>query len=182
MSHQRGTALRGALWRTWPTTATQRPGRGVLLSGKLLAITTTLGIIAAFILAAGWISSLIVAGLLNESQAGPSALEVLAGWAAAWLVLTTYALIGALAAVAMRTTGLAIGAGLLYVLLFEQGLLTLPLPARAAELVAQATIGTNAFALAIIFIDQAPRPDMTVPPPRPTRQKRPDHPSRCGGC
>jgi hypothetical protein len=81
------------------------------------------------------------------------------------LVLSVYALVGVLAAVALRTTGPAIGLGLLYVLLFEQDLLILPLSERAGEVLAQATIGTNAFALATFFSGQPTRPAMTVPHP-----------------
>jgi len=135
-------------WRTVKTIAVQRPSRLGLAAGKVAGIAVLVLAIALAALLLALLASLAVAAAEGESLALPGAGRVLAGIGAAWLLLMVWTAVGMLLAALFRGTGLAIGLGLVYVLLVEQILLALPLPERIADVLAAVMIGANGTALA----------------------------------
>ena len=106
-------------WGTLKTILTQGPGRLQVFGGKLLATGIVLFVFAMLTFAAGAASSIVVAGLEDASVRWPSLQELAQGVGAAWLVLATWAALGVVLAVLFRGTALAIGLGLVYVLVVE---------------------------------------------------------------
>ncbi|BBL79437.1 hypothetical protein RxyAA322_12910 [Rubrobacter xylanophilus] len=106
-------------WDTLKVTLTQRPGRLKLFFGEVFALALTLLILTAAIMAVGALSSYVVAGLEKESVEWPSAQEFLKGFGAGWLILGTFAALGVFLATLLRGTALAIGLGLVYLLVLE---------------------------------------------------------------
>jgi len=66
-----------------------------------------------------YIVSLITALIIGASGAPPSALELLKGLGAAWLIIAVWATFGAVLATLFRSSALAIGIGLVYTLVIE---------------------------------------------------------------
>lgn len=106
-------------WGTFKTILVQRPGRLSVLSAKLLVLS---GAVLAFVLAvfvSAAISSSIVATIENASVNWPSMWDVLVAIGGGWLILTVWAAFGAALATLFRGTSLAIGLGLVHLLLVE---------------------------------------------------------------
>lgn len=135
-------------WRTLKTIATQRPSRLALAGGKLGGVAVLVLALALACLLVALLASLAVARIENEPVALPSAAALVGGIGASWLVLMVWTSLGMLLAVLFRGTGLAIGLGLVYVLLVEQLVLSLPLPQNVSDVFAATMIGPNAVALA----------------------------------
>jgi ABC-2 type transport system permease protein len=116
-----GTLLVGGeySWGTLKTILTQRPGRLALLGGKFLGLAVFVLILSVGALLLSYIVSLITALIIGASGAPPSALELLKGLGAAWLIIAVWATFGAVLATLFRSSALAIGIGLVYTLVIE---------------------------------------------------------------
>ncbi len=116
-----GTLLVGGeySWGTLKTILTQRPGRLALLGGKFLGLAVFVLILSVGALLLAYIVSLITALIIGASGAPPSALELLKGLGAAWLIMAVWATFGAALATIFRSSALAIGIGLVYTLVVE---------------------------------------------------------------
>lgn len=149
-------------WGTWKTMAVQRPTRSTLLTGKILTLAVTLAILVVATFLVAWAASLVVAGTEGASLAGPPPAELLGGILMGWAILAPYALLGVLLAVTLRSTGLALGLGLTYVMVVENLLLTVPLGEGLADAVVRLGLGPNALALSQVFGEPASGMQMTV--------------------
>lgn len=106
-------------WDTFKTILTQRPGRLGFLAGKLLAVGSLLLAITLVILAAGAVASYVIASAEDAAVEWPSLWEIVKGVGAGWLILATFAALGVFLATLFRGTALAIGIGLVYLLVLE---------------------------------------------------------------
>lgn len=106
-------------WDTFKVSLTQRSGRLGFLAGKLLAVGLLLLVLTAVMLAVGAAASYAIAGTEEASVEWPSVSELLKGIGAGWLILATFAAIGIFLATLLRGTALAIGIGLVYLLVLE---------------------------------------------------------------
>lgn len=106
-------------WDTLKVSLTQRPGRLGFLAGKLLAVGVLLLLVTVVILAFGAVASYVIASLEDAAVEWPSPVEVLKGIGAGWLILAAFAAMGIALAALFRGTALAIGIGLVYLLVLE---------------------------------------------------------------
>lgn len=116
-----GTLLIGGeySWGTLKTILTQRPGRLELLGGKFLGLAVFVLILSVGGLLLAYIVSLITAIAVGASGAPPSALNILKGLGAGWLIIAVWSAFGAVLATIFRSSALAIGIGLVYTLVVE---------------------------------------------------------------
>ncbi|MDX5895318.1 ABC transporter permease subunit [Rubrobacter radiotolerans] len=106
-------------WATLKVILTQRPGRYSIFLGMTLALALNLLILTIAIIAVGALCSYIVAVLEDGSIEWPSAGGLLKGLGAGWLILVAFAAMGVFLATLFRGTALAIGLGLVYLLVLE---------------------------------------------------------------
>ncbi len=103
-------------WGTVKTLLSQRPGRISVLGGQLVALGVAL--VAGVVLLFGFSAASSAGIALAESQAvhWPSAWALAQGAGAGWLVLFTWASLGAVLGVTLRGVALPIGLGVVWVL------------------------------------------------------------------
>lgn len=140
-------------WGTMKTLATQRPARATLVLGKVAVLVMAVGALVLATVACAALASLVIASLEGEAAALPPVGDIIGGLGAGWLMLSAYALIGALLALLFRGVGLAVGLGLVHLLVIETALLALPLPDWFSDAAAQVLLSSNAGALAGAFGD-----------------------------
>jgi ABC-2 type transport system permease protein len=137
--------------RTITAVLTQRPSRLGLLGAKTIALALVLGILAVACFAVGVLGSLLVAALEGTGGSLPSIAEIAKGAAASWLILGAWAALGFALGMVLRSTGLAIGLGLVYALVIETVIAALGFALCAFETVSRGLLGRNASALAESF-------------------------------
>ena len=106
-------------WNTLKMVLTQKPGRAQVLGGKLLGLAAVLAVYVLAALVTGAVLGLLFGRLLDLPIGWPSAWDLLRGAAAAWLVMVALALLGYTFATLLRSTSLAVGLGLVYLLVIE---------------------------------------------------------------
>ncbi len=106
-------------WNTLKTLFTQRPGRLTVLTAKFACLVLVMLVFAVAMTAAAALASLAAAGLDGGDLTFPAARTVLEAVLATWLMFTVWAFFGAFFAFAFRQSALAIGLGLVYVLIVE---------------------------------------------------------------
>lgn len=99
----------------------------------------------------GALSSYVVADLETESVEWPSAQEFLKGFGAGWLILGTFAALGVFLATLLRGTALAIGLGLVYLLVLESIFVGLSSQSETVEDVGKLLPFKNSIDLAELF-------------------------------
>jgi ABC-type transport system involved in multi-copper enzyme maturation permease subunit len=151
-------------WGTLKTILTQRPGRLALTWGKLLALAPLLLIFCAGALLLGLLGSLVAAALQGAALTPPSALELLKGLGAGWLILAVWTMFGVALATVLRSSALAIGLGLIYSLVLESVVSGVALFVEQAAQLRNALLGANASALSSYFSGGG----STIPPERAT--------------
>ncbi|MGH4011367.1 MAG: ABC transporter permease [Pseudonocardiaceae bacterium] len=104
---------------TLKTLLTQRPRRLEVLGGALaaLAVVVLALVVVSFVLSAG--ASSVIAAVESASGAFPPVTDLARGLASGWLILGMWGLLGALAGITFRSTALAVGLSLLWVLVIE---------------------------------------------------------------
>ncbi len=137
--------------RTITAILTQRPSRLGLLASKAMALAILLAVLVAACFAVGVVGSLSVAALDGTSGSPPSIVEIGKGAAASWLILGAWAALGFALGMILRSTGLAIGLGLVYALVIETLISALGFGLAAFETVSRGLLGRNASALADAF-------------------------------
>lgn len=140
-------------WGTLKTILTQRPGRSQVFGGKLLALWATLVVFALLVFAGSAAASYAIAGLEGSPPDWPPAGEVLRGFGAGVLILTLWGAFGVLLATLFRSTALAVGLGLVYVLVLESIVLGLPIPNDLYQDVREFFPGQNSSFLANAFAE-----------------------------
>lgn len=114
-------------WGTLKTIVTQRPNRSQVFAGKLLALLVILAVFAVLILAASAAASYAVASLQESPVDWPPPGEFVRALGAGVLILSLWAALGAFLATLFRSTALAVGLGLVYLLVLELLILSLPI-------------------------------------------------------
>ena len=140
-------------WETLKLSLTQRPGKLAFLVGKLLAVGVVLALFTLVMFAAGALSSYVVAGLGDVPVDWPQLWDVAKALGAGWLILAVFAAMGVFLATMFRGTGLAIGLGLVYLLVLESLFLGLPVDNETFQKIGRALPGRNAFDLTLAFGD-----------------------------
>lgn len=106
-------------WGTLTAVLTQRPGKLGIFWGKLLALGIVLAVFTLAMLAIGALCSYAFAASEGEPARWPGIGELLRGAGAGWLILVVFAALGVFLATLLRGTALAIGLGLVYLLVLE---------------------------------------------------------------
>jgi ABC-2 type transport system permease protein len=143
-------------WRTVKTMTTQRPQRLALLAGRLVAVLVVCAALTLAAFAGGAAGTALLSLVRPAQSAAPPLLDLLAAFGAALLIIAVWCAIGFCLATVFRSTGLAIGVGLIYALAVEAVLGLLPLQGRAAEIVRAALIDNNATALIAAVSSDSP--------------------------
>ncbi len=106
-------------WGTLKTVLTQRPRRLSIYVGKLAALAVAvLGIVLATF-ASGALTSWVIASVESEAINWPSLADLTQGFAAGFLILAMWCLLGVVLAVLFRGVALPIGLGLVWALVIE---------------------------------------------------------------
>lgn len=106
-------------WGTWGTLLVQRSGRTATVLGKSAATAVALLCITLTVTSVTAPASALIATAADRPQHWPGAATVLGGIGAAWLVSMAAAGLGTLLAILFRSTGAAIGVGLVWLLAVE---------------------------------------------------------------
>jgi ABC-type transport system involved in multi-copper enzyme maturation permease subunit len=106
-------------WGTWKTTFTQGPSRGTVIGGSLLAVSTFVIGLVVFTLALFLAVSTGIAAIEGQSMAWPAISEVAKSFGGGLLVLEMWSLIGYTVGTIAKGPSLAIGLGLVWVLVIE---------------------------------------------------------------
>jgi ABC-2 type transport system permease protein len=106
-------------WSTLKTILTQRPRRLEIVGGKVLAIVSTILVLVVAVFAMNGFWSWLIATSTNGAVGWPSVSELARGIGAGWLILGTFGLFGALLGILFRSTAMAVGLGLVWVLAVE---------------------------------------------------------------
>lgn len=138
-------------WGTVKTMVTQGPGRLRVLAGKALALELAIAVLAVALLAAGAAASALLVTIDGKASSWPDGLEVLKALGTAWLVMSMYAGLGFTLAVLFRQAALAVGIGLVYMLVVESLVLNLLGSFEAFRSIVSAFPGSNASALIASF-------------------------------
>ena len=120
-------------WGTWKLVFTQGPSRLAVYVAKLAAMILFLAVMVAVVLGAGALMATVIGALDGVAPVYPAAAAILKGFGAALLVSAMWAAFGALLAVLMRQSTMAMALGLVYSVVFE-GLLASLLAALAPSL------------------------------------------------
>ncbi|WP_341719537.1 ABC transporter permease [Micromonospora sp. FIMYZ51] len=103
-------------WGTWKTILTQGPTRLEVYAGKLFTLAAAALVVVLAVFAVGAAASSLVAVAESQPVRWPSGGDLLAGVGAGWLVAVTWAMLGGVLAVAMRSVALPVGLGLVWLL------------------------------------------------------------------
>jgi ABC-2 type transport system permease protein len=135
--------------QTWKTVLAQGSSRLSVYAAKLGVASAWGLILTVGLLAVSAVASAVVAGLKDQPMHWPGATDLLGGFAAGWLILTMWAALGIVMAVAMRGLALPIGLGLVWMLVVQNLLEAIAAPLIAGIAEAQKWLpGPNAGSLA----------------------------------
>ncbi len=107
-------------WATVQTILIQKPGRVAVLLGKCLAFGLASFLISIAVLATAALTSYILATVDGTSSGWPAADVFLRGFAALWLELLIWTMLGMFLGLAFRSTAAAIGGGLTYLFVIDR--------------------------------------------------------------
>jgi ABC-2 type transport system permease protein len=106
-------------WDTVKTLLTQRPSRGTVVSGKLVAMAVWIALAVCALFALGAASSVAIALGEGKSTAFPGIGHVIVGIGGGSLILMMWACVGAALSVVLRSVALPIGLGIVWALGIE---------------------------------------------------------------
>lgn len=135
-------------WETLKTTLTQKPTRLSIFAGKLAAVAVILLVFVLIVLAIGALVSYLIAASEDAAINWPSFGDWLQAIGAGWLILGTFAALGIFLATLFRGTALAIGLGLVYLLVLENLFISLAPQSETLQDIAQALPVSNSLNLA----------------------------------
>ena len=118
-------------WGTLKTIFSQRPKRLGVFAGKLFALLVVLVLLAALAFAAGAACSYVIAGLQDAPVSWPSYGEFARALGSGTLILVLWAAMGVFLAALLRSTALSIAIGLVYALVLEGIIFSLPIDSEA---------------------------------------------------
>jgi ABC-2 type transport system permease protein len=103
-------------WGTVKTMLTQRAGRGTVLLGQLVALGIALVVGLLVLFGLGAAASTTIALAEGESMSWPGLGDLAQGFGYGWLILLTWAVLGAMLGITLRGVALPIGLGVVWVL------------------------------------------------------------------
>ena len=106
-------------WNTWRTVFTQGPRRPSAAGGTLLALAVLLVVVAVLTLIADLTASSVVMAVTSQDLAWPGLGALGEGFGGTLLIVGMWASAGALIGVVARSPALAVGLGLVWVLVVE---------------------------------------------------------------
>lgn len=136
-------------WGTLTTLLTQGPGRVVSVLGKWCAIALALLAVTVAFFAALAVTSAIIAAAEGQQADWPGVGSMLGGVGAAWLASLAAGAVGMFFAVLFRSTGTAVGVGLVWLLLLENAVAGLVGLMPSLKWLQELLIGPNAGSLAV---------------------------------
>lgn len=137
-------------WGTVRTIALVRPARVTIALAKVVAVIVAAAALSLVGFAAAGVGAGIVAAA--EGLSGwPGAWEVVRALGASWLVLTAWGQLGLGLGFLTRNTGVAVGVGLVYLLVLESLATLLPDTVEAVRVGRDTLLGVNANALVARF-------------------------------
>lgn len=138
-------------WGTLASVLTQRPSRGAVYAGRVMALATVLValVLATFAGAAG--ASAVIAAREGAASIWPPASAIARGLGAASLVLAMWGALGMVLGTILRGVAPAIGAGLVWLFVGETAVATLAPAAPTLAALQSGLPGANATALAASF-------------------------------
>lgn len=137
-------------WGTVHTIAVVRPGRVTIALAKVAAVAVAAAVLSLVGFAAAGAGAGIVAAA--EGLSGwPGAWEVVRALGVSWLVLTAWGQLGLGLGFLTRNTGVAVGIGLVYLLVLESLATLLPDTVGAVRVARDSLLGVNANALVARF-------------------------------
>ena len=134
-------------WKTVKTTLLQNSDRNQVIGSKFAAMIATTGIFTLVTFGVAGLSSLVVAISEDAAISAPPLDDLVLGLGSGWLILSLWAVFGALLAVLSRGTAMAIGLGVLYGFLVEGLLGMLLRDIDGLGNVSFAFLRTNAYSL-----------------------------------
>lgn len=139
-------------WGTVRTVAVVGPRRSTIASAKAVTVTLASGVLAVVGFAVAGAGAGIVA--VAEGYAGwPAFPELVHAVGATWLILTAWGQLGLVLGFLTRNTGVAIGVGLVYLLVLESLATVLPETVEAVRVARRSLLGVNANGLIATFGD-----------------------------
>lgn len=130
-------------WDTFKLMLTQGPRRLSYFSGKLLALMIVVAALTALSFVVGAISSYVMAVLLDAPVEWPAVGEMLKAFSAGWLILAVFVAMGFFFATLFKGSALAIGLGLVYLLVLENLFLGFAFQSEAVDTISKALPGRN---------------------------------------
>ncbi|HYJ70752.1 MAG TPA: ABC transporter permease [Nocardioidaceae bacterium] len=106
-------------WGTVKTMLTQRAGRGSVLLGQLTALAVAIAVGLLVMFGLGALTSTGIALAEDQAINWPGPLDLAQGYGYGWLILLTWAVLGAALGVLLRGVALPIGLGVVWVLGIE---------------------------------------------------------------
>jgi ABC-2 type transport system permease protein len=106
-------------WGTLKTALIQGPSRMQVFAGKLLAVAVVVLIFVLAMLGVAAATSAVLVHVDNATSAWPDAIEILKGIGVGWLVFGMWTSFGVFLAFLLRQATLALGIGLVYMLIVE---------------------------------------------------------------
>ena len=129
---------------TVKTLLTQRPGRFATVSGQIAALAAAVAISVAVLYALGFASSAAIGAAEGVDLPWPSMISLIQGYAAGVLIMTMWAVLGALLGTTMRSVALPIGLGVVWILGVELLVSSMAETLSALESVREVLPGVNA--------------------------------------
>jgi ABC-type transport system involved in multi-copper enzyme maturation permease subunit len=146
-------------FQTWKTVLTQGPSRLAVYAGKLAALAVAALAVVVAIFASGTAASLLIAAVEDQPMALPSIGDLAVGLGGGWLIAAMWTAFGAVLAVLLRGVALALGLGLVWLLVVQNLLAALAAPLLDWVATAQKGLpGPNAGALAAALGSAADTP------------------------
>lgn len=138
-------------WGTWKTVFTQRPPRLAIWAAKVVVMLVLLAIGTVLFVAVAAGCSAAVAAVDGVSSPWPSLGDTLRAACAAWLIFAMWASMGIFLAVLFQQSALAVGLGLVYLLVLESVVLAVVGLSPALTGIEKPFPGVNATALSEAF-------------------------------
>jgi ABC-2 type transport system permease protein len=126
-------------FETWKTVLTQGPSRLAVYAGKLGALAVAALAVVVALFAASAVASLLIASVEDQPLTLPSISDLAVGLGAGWLMAAMWTAFGVVLAVLLRGVALALGLGLVWLLVVQNLLAALAAP--LLDWVAQAQKG-----------------------------------------
>jgi ABC-type transport system involved in multi-copper enzyme maturation permease subunit len=135
-------------WDTLKTVLAQRPGRLAVYAGKVTAAAVLTGVVVLTSVVLDAVASLVVASAENRAVGWPPPAVLARDLAAGWLIVLMWCIVGMFLGVLMHGNALAVGVGLVWMLIVEQIIRAWAAPTVAAiDLLNHYLPGTNAGAV-----------------------------------